>query len=257
MKHALKILLVVMFVLIAPIWPAEFYKSNKQTEYMMDLHQHPLQFMIKTSEADSVMNAAEGFLAKNMAHFFHVSKYAIATQVNHGFVNVSRIDLGDGWSEVEIIVSRHKTTRRNQAGAMSHRTAIREISNELRGQVKLGSTSSQFLIESTESSILTKEFRYELLLGRLLSKFLITGKPYPSATMEEIILGNIPQKQITEEDLETNKFKLVETYSLKKSAGSLLEIFTKVNARHVKGAKFVLAEKTNGELTGFSLYKEK
>ena len=239
------------------IFGAEFYKSRKQTEYLMDLYQFPLQFMVKTSEADSIMNAAEGFLAKNMAHFFHVSGYAISTQVNHGFINVSRVDLGDGWSEIEVVVSRHKTTRRNQAGVMGHQTAVREITSELRGPVKLGSLANQFLIDSKENQVLVREFRYELMLGRFLVKFLVTGKPYPSATMEEIILSNIPQEPITHEDLDTDKYKLDETFSLKGSGIDLLEIFTKVNARNLKGAKFILTEKTNGDLTGFSLYKEK
>ena len=175
-----------ILVLCATCFGQQVQRSVIQREYLADLERYPLAFQIASHSADQAMRNAEGFLVERYFEVFHSSTHGIKGQFKHIFVTISRVDLKSGNSRIVLQASpfRYYTAGRTiPVTDLSGMEALRDISipeAQYRGYIakREKPTTNRELLE-TESIL------------KLVAKLMVTGEPYPSATLSEVFRETI------------------------------------------------------------------
>jgi len=250
----------ILFFMTLPMYaqPNAVYRSLTQNEYLKDIKEYPLQFEIPIPEADDAMNAIEGYLAKNMAHFYYVSKYAIQAQVGRVYMNVSRIDYG-GKADIEFVISPSISSRGSMymLGGVGAAGTILNSNHKNAEGYALAAIVVGALAAAEDRAEVKRSLKYAMFLARVTVKFVKTGRPYPTATLEEILTANIPNKLLSEAEAESGDYKMVKSYKVR-GEPNYVNIVKHGYQHETKGAGFIFfSRNSKGQLKNYRFYKKK
>lgn len=227
--------------------------SKAQRAYLKDIDDYPLVMNISTTDAPILMQRAEGYLAKNMASFTFISDFAIQAKVRSVYLTLSRIDLNEGRSEVEIYCSPVESRRFNTAGILVAVSSGRNT-DLLALAALFAGIAFQQRAEKVKKIKVKSDLRYGIFLGRITLKFGLTGAYFPAAAYDELVRDNMPLEALAAE--EVDGFKKVTSTKIKEETDPR---FIVDQARHAqaRGATHFFLKEKKGRFTRFTFYKKK